>query len=510
MSVIRRKSMTKNLTTEQFAHRLEQYRLLDGSLVYSVLGAVGGRDAKLNDFTRELMQRELLTNWQVGRVLEGHRYGYFYGNWKVLYLVGAGTFARVYRAAHVDTNDVKAVKVLRKRYADDELTRERFEREAKTVMKLRHPNIVPIHEVDMQRNQLYMVMDFIEGQNLRDFVRTHNTVQVMKVLKIIRDVCSGLDYAFRQGIYHRDMKLSNILLSSSGRASIVDFGLAGVDEEARTKLFHPRSVDYAGLEKTTNVSRNDKRSDIFFVGCMTYQMLTGKSPLLETRERIRRMSPERYRDIEPINGLAPHLPRRVVLMVNHFMELDPERRPQTPGEAVEEIDFVMDAIKSGDADQVDGAMSADQEARYLARIKKKHEGANRTVMVVESNHKVQNALRKRLKDIGYRVLILSDPARAVQRFRNLDAAESAPADCILFGCAELGRAALNAFNDFTSHPDTAHLPAILMVTDDQLELIAEANMQAHHASIPLPIKFPVIRRTLRQLLKNQDVKEKSP
>ena len=492
--------MSTTLTTEQFAHRIEQCQLLDGPQISQVLSDVGGRDASIDDLSREFMQRELLTNWQIGRINEGHRYGYFYGKWKVLYLVGAGTFARVYRATHVDTNEMKAVKVLRKRYTDDPLTRERFEREARTVMKLRHPNIVPIHEVETHRNRLYMVMDFIEGQNLRDFVRAHKTLNVTTTLNIVRDICNGLKYAFNLGICHRDMKLSNILLSSSGRASIVDFGLAGVDDEIRANVFHPRSVDYAGLEKTTNVGRNDKRSDIFFLGCMTYQMLTGKPPMLETRERMRRMSPERYRDIEPITSLAPNLPRRVVLLVNHLLELNPDKRTQTPADALAETELVIEALKSGDADKVDANLSADDAARYTAAMQKKREGQNHTLMVIESNPKLQDALRTRLKKIGYRVLILSDPARAVERFHNLDAAEDLPADCVLFGCSGLGRVGFNAFKEFTENEETSHLPAILMVTDDQLEMIAEANLQSHHASIPLPIKFPVIRRTLRQLL----------
>ncbi len=496
-----------DISTEQFAHRIEQCRLIETREIDKVFSGLGGRDdVQLEDFIRALIQKELLTNWQVERLREGHKSGYFYGNWKVLYLVGAGTFARVYRAVHIKSGDVKAVKVLRKRYVDDELTRERFEREAKTVIKLRHPNIVPIHEVETHRGRLYMVMDFIEGQNLRDFVRAHGKVKLMTALKIIRDLSSGLHYAFQLGICHRDMKLSNVLLSSSGRASLVDFGLAGIEEETKANIFHPRSVDYAGLEKATRVNRDDKRSDLFFLGCILYQMLCGKPPLFETRERMRRMSIERYRDVEPITNLMPELPNRVVLLVNHLMELEPLKRCQTPGAALSEANTVIEAIESGDYRKFDKRLTEKEAYKFSLKMQKKNEGQNHTVMVVESNPKVQDALRKRLKAVGYRVLILSDPNRALERFEDLDAAEDLPADCVLFGCAGLGRAGLEAFNSFAEGEASAELPAILMMTEDQTDFLKDANLKRHHASVPLPIKFPVIRKILRKLLNIPDPK----
>ncbi len=498
-----------NPTTEQFAHLLEQTRLLETRKIDEVLSELGGRDALLDDFIRRLIQLEYITNWQAERLREGNRTGYFYGNWKILYMVGAGTFARVYRASHTKTADVKAVKVLRKRYADDELTRERFEREAKTVMKLRHPNVVPIHEVDTIRNRLYMVMDFIEGQNLRDFVRAHKQIKLLTALKIIRDVASGLSYAFQQGVSHRDIKLSNILLSSAGRACIVDFGLAGIDSEIGRNTFHPRSVDYAGLEKNTNVSRDDKRSDLFFLGCMLYHILSGKSPLVETRERMRRMSAERFRDVEPITTLIPDLPNRVVMLINHLMELNPDRRTQTPSDALIEIDMVIDAIEAGDYRTFDKSLTDREAARFSAKIHRKHEGRNFTLMIIESNPKVQDALRDKLKRIGYRVLILSDPERALQRFSRLEAGEDLPAHCVLFGCSGLGRLGIEAFNNFSENANTASLPAIVLLTEDQMDLLPVMKLKPHHASIPLPIKFPVIRKALRQLL-NIHLPQSSP
>ena len=300
-----------------------------------------------------MVRRELLTNFQVDRIVEGKRDGYFYGNYKVLYMVGAGTFARVYRALHRDTKRDRAVKVLRKRYADDVVTTEQFLREARMVMPLRHPNIVPVYEVLEEHHRPFMVMDFIEGQNLRDFIKVRKRLDLDVSLRLLGDMLAGLHYALSKGVTHRDMKLSNVLISSHGRAKLVDFGLAAISadmsEEAIAAAPNPRSIDYAGLERITGVRKNDKRSDIYFAGAILYHMLTGRPPLFETRDRIKRLSVARFRELTPLGQLVPGLPNYVIAFCNRAMDLKPERRYQTAGEMLEELNHVMKRLKSGDA-----------------------------------------------------------------------------------------------------------------------------------------------------------------
>ena len=131
-----------------------------------------------------------------------------------------------------------------------------------------------------------------------------------------------------RGITHRDMKLSNALIASSGRAQIVDFGLAaattGSDED---DLSNPRTIDYAGLEKATNCKKDDPRSDIFFNGCMFYQMLCGESPI-PFGDRMARMNNSRFHNIKPLHEVAPDLPKIVSKVVGKAIRLDPEKRYQ--------------------------------------------------------------------------------------------------------------------------------------------------------------------------------------
>jgi len=494
------------LSSDQLAQRIYECGLMGQSEIESVLQDAGGRGrASLDAFMMALMEREHLTNWQLARVIEGHRKGYFYGKWKVLYLIGAGTFARVYRSVNRETGEIKAVKVLRSRYSADLESREQFLREARMVMKLRHPNIVPIQEVDEEKDRIYMVMDFVEGQNLRDYVRAHRQIPLLAALRIARDIAAGLAHAAKFGITHRDMKLSNVLLSSKGQARIVDFGLATVSgKDDNDEKGGPRSIDYAGLERTTGVRRNDPRSDIYFLGCMLYHMIAGEPPLVETRERMKRLSAGRFSEVKPITHYVPGLSGRAAFLVSRLMELDANKRIQTPELAVQETESVLRAIEAGDDQAVDPAMTQQQAEEYAAQISDQEEGVGYTLLLIESNIKMQDLLRERLKGLGYRVLITSDPVRGLARFDDLDPADELPADCVIFGCVGLGKQGVNSFAGFVESPSSAKIPAILIAPEELHRLINPKWLGNHRAVFPTPLRMKELRVKLKNLLRNDD------
>ena len=498
------------ITTEQIAQRLHDCGLLTTKQLNDVFGSFSTRSVSVEEFQQQLLRKELVTNWQLDRILGGHMVGYFYGEYKVLYIVGAGTFARVYRCEHRKTGDLKAVKVLRQRYSQELDTIDRFLQEAKTVMKLRHPNIVPIYEIDQERGRHYMVMDFIEGQNLRDYVRVQGHLKYNVALNIARDVAAGLEYAASQGITHRDLKMSNVLLSSLGRASLVDFGLATIQAESGKSgdfITNPRSIDYAGLERATGVRRDDKRSDIFFLGCMIYNMVSGKPALYETKERIQRLSISRYKEIPPITTIAPDLPHRIVVMLHKMMELNPESRLQSPTEALREINSVIEALERGDTAQYDETRDNLDSQKRTAESEFDQEGNNRKVMVIESNLKIQDSLRERLKQVGYRVLIFSDPRRALLRFEGLvgDEEESV-ADIVIFGCGQIGPECLEAFNFFADNSATSEIPAILLTDETQRHFRDTAKLSDHRINIELPLRLKQLRKAIVDLISSNGAK----
>ena len=491
----------EDLSPEKLGQRLYNVGLLEPRDIDEIFSVVGSRDCALSDFITTAIRTGKVTNWQIERCKGGHKVGYHYGPYKVLYLAGAGTFARVYRAENIETGEVKAVKVLRSRYTNDIATTEQFLREAKMVITLRHENIVPIYEIEKERGRLYMVMDFVEGQNLRDYVRVHRKLKLDVAMNIAHDLCSGLDYAFRRGVTHRDLKLSNVLLSSSGNATLVDFGLSTIEGEDAGDGTNPRAIDYAGLERATGVRRDDKRSDIFFLGAMIYHMVAGVPAMHETKERMQRLSVGRFKDIPLITTHDPDMPHRIVTLVHRALALNPKDRFQTPGEMLDAIQSVREAMKSGDLEKYDAAKA---EIDIVAAKKKPgQEGKGFTVMLIETNQKLQNNLREKLKAVGYRVLVFTNPRRAIERIMNHDEEfEGGPlAHCVLFGCGEIGAECLEAFNYFGSEDETKDIPAVLLTDVEQQHFINKGDYAPHRVNIEMPIKLRELRQALIKIIR---------
>jgi len=485
-------------TAPQFSQRVVDLGLVEPSLMDQVWSEVGVGKSGCEDVIRVLLRRELLTSLQVDRVLRNERSGFFYGKYKVLYLIGAGTFARVYRSVHRDSARVAAVKVLRSRWRNEPLQVEQFLREARVGMQLRHPNIVAIHEVDCDPRNPFMVMEFVEGQTLREMILVRKKLESITALKLMNDVANALAYALTQGVTHRDMKLSNILVTSQGRAKLVDFGLAALadtsSEEAVADCPSARAIDYAALERGSGVRRDDSRSDLFFWGSCLYHILTGQSPMTETRDRLARLNVTRFREINHITKIDPGIPLSVATIVHRAMEFDVNKRYQHPSEIIQDIRVALERLESGDT-QSFLSKSESGEAIPDASV----EGANKTVMLVESKIEFQDLIREKLKKRGYRVLVIGDPARALARFHPDD---DPPAHCVLFSAPELGASALDAYNRFATDEHTSHIPAILLVDRKQQYIIRNAKPGANRLMLATPLKVRELRVALLRLLKN--------
>lgn len=485
---------------EDLSQRIFDLRLLDQRQLQSVWSEFGTREVSVEDFSARLLNKSLLTNFQLDKVIKGDREGFYYGNYRVLYMVGAGTFARVFRSVHTKTNKVVALKVLRRRYREEPDQVELFLREAHMGEKLVHPNIVRIFDVSDDIRAPYMVMEFVEGQTLREFLKVRKRLDVATSVNLMIDVASALDYARKMGITHRDMKLSNVMIASSGKAKLVDFGLATMSEASDDKLVaapNARSIDYVALERGTGVKKNDHRSDIYFAGCVFYHMLTGVAPLVETRDRLVRMNVSRFGEIKPANLLVPDIPIPVLTVLNHAMCFRPDDRYQEPEVFLADLKRVKFVMDKGEAE----AAEEDPEKKRVAKIRpdEQAEGLGKTVLVVESNHELQNLLREQLKKCGYRVLITNDPARAIQRFED----EIRTADCAIFSAQDLGMRAVEAFNQLGEGQTTSDIPAVLLVDKREKELAEAAKPGEHRLLLPMPLKIKSLREALIKLLQNK-------
>ncbi len=476
------------LSAEDIAQRAFGLELLDDRSLREVRSEIASGHLDGAEFQQLLLRRDLLTPYQMKLLLRGDRTGFFYGKYKVLYQVGSGSFARVYRAIHRDTQETGAVKVLRKRFSEDLKKRERFRREAELGITLRHPNIVGIHEVGAERSGPYIVMEFVEGQSLREFIKNRRKVEIPDAIRLMADIMRGLDYAARRGISHRDMKASNVLVSSAGQAKLVDFGLAGVDpdadEEGLSEMANPRTLDYLALDRASGVSNSDTSGDIYFAGCILYQMLSGQPALFETRDRVLRANKSRIMEITPLKKLCPDLPPPIMSAVDRGMELNPKHRYQTPGEMLTDLTALQRRLQTVDPNDPSGLANFNLSSKQ------------RTLLLVESNPKLQDALRDQLKRSGFRVLVTGDPHRPLEWF----AGGKSAADCVLYSTGQLGEQALKAFNEFGTHNDTAKVPALLLLGSKHADWTAQAKTSPHRATLLSPLKVPELLELLNKVI----------
>ncbi|MBN2804551.1 MAG: protein kinase [Deltaproteobacteria bacterium] len=196
--------------------------------------------------------------------------------------LGEGGMGTVFEAEHMGLDKRVAVKILHERVMGDEATVERFKREAKIIGKLGHPNIVGAQDFGIsEEGYYYLAMELLDGKPLSDFI-TNSGLQYWQIADVMAGVCSGLDAAHKSGVIHRDLKPDNIFITSTG-PKILDFGIAkniGLDEEneALTKTGHIcGTVDYIAPEQIRGAFQ-DPRSDIYAVGVIIYELLTGETP----------------------------------------------------------------------------------------------------------------------------------------------------------------------------------------------------------------------------------------
>jgi tRNA A-37 threonylcarbamoyl transferase component Bud32 len=456
--------------------------LITEAQLHAVLDALGrGADADL--LLLALEKKGWITPWQSSKVVKGDRDGFVLGGYRLLYKIQSGSFGRVFRGQDEASGRVVAVKVLRRRWSEDQKHIELFQREARVGMALRHPNIVEILAMNVERStgQYYIVMEFVEGWNLREMLTTRKKLEPLEALKILEDAANGLAYAYSQGITHRDIKLTNILVSSSGAAKLVDFGLAkiysamtGSDEE---KI--DRTVDYAGLERATGVQAGDVRSDIYFLGAVLYEILAGRPPLDMTRDKHARMHRHRFEDVKPLGRADVTGPPSLFRLVETMMDMNPARRYQTPAQ-------LLDAIRG---------------ARRELEGKGEVRGGPRAVFVVESDQHLQDAIRDKFKELGYRVFIAADPARAYDRFRQQ------PYDGLVVDARTTDEDGLLYFERINTEAERQGIAcgSILLLTQDQADW---AKRVKRRPGVVILADTPERAVTMKQLL--QAIKDLVP
>ena len=199
-------------------------------------------------------------------------------------LLGQGGMGAVFKARQPELDRFVAVKILPKEIGADAKFTERFSREAKALAKLSHQNIVTVYDFGQLENQYYFVMEYVDGTDLRQLI-DGGQVTAEQSLEIVRQICEALQFAHANGVVHRDIKPENVLIDKTGRVQIADFGLAKLldSESVDVSLTGTRQVmgtlRYMAPEQTRGTKAVDHRADIFSLGVIFYELLTGDLPI---------------------------------------------------------------------------------------------------------------------------------------------------------------------------------------------------------------------------------------
>jgi serine/threonine protein kinase len=420
-----------------------------------------------------------LTPWQTHKLLKGDASGYFLGGYRIKYKIASGSFGRVFRCDDPRTGATVAIKVLRRRWSEDPHKVELFEREGRVGMSMHHPNIVRILAVnkDKATGQYFIVMDFVEGGNLRDFLAIRKRLDVKEALVLLEECSSALAYAFTRGLTHRDLKPTNVLIASQGHAKLVDFGLAEIaapEQGEDHDVAVDRTVDYAGLEKATAVKHGDIRSDIYFMGCVFYEMLAGHASLSQTRDRVARMHRHRFENIAPLASYGVELSPPVQSLLDRMLVFDPKARFQTPAalhEAVRKVQGEMEGVPS----------------HRMCPVGPK------SVFIVEGNQKFQDVFREHFSKNGYRVLLSADPSRAVHRY------EEQPYHALIVDVGTAGEAGMQAVKKIIKESDEMDLTIAVVIVLEQNQS-DWADQVPDHPGVAILIRPGVTLRLLHETL----------
>ncbi len=280
-------------------------------------------------------------------------------HYEIVSLLGAGGMGEVYRARDTKLQREVALKVLPPDTAADPERRQRFEREARAVAALNHPNIVTIHSVDDVDGRLFLTMELVDGQPLSELIRPGG-LPLDQLLVIATPLADAVSAAHARGITHRDLKPANVMVTATRQVKVLDFGLAKLlDPSVVTDTMATEALQVITSQGTilgtiaymapeqAEGKPVDARSDIFSLGVMLYEMATGERPFkgdtsVSTLAAIMRDTPKSVTDVNPA------IPKELGRVIRRALSKDPERRQQTGKDLRNELDEIRKELESGE------------------------------------------------------------------------------------------------------------------------------------------------------------------
>lgn len=385
----------KPITKSKFVDRLIRSKLMtadEAAACDSDLESLQTAPDALS-YAHAMVKANKLTGFQAKAICDGRIKGLTFGEYIILDRLGKGGMGIVYKAKHRRMDRLVAIKVLPRSAMATKGLEDRFYREVKTAAKLMHPNIVAALDASEDDGLHYLVMEYVDGQDLGEVLRQSGPLQPEDAVNYIIQAARGLQYAHEQGVIHRDIKPANLLIDGNGTVKVLDMGLArvtgvageGLDESSdppsakaaadggRSSCDAPATLSwghdtatfndqtrltkagevmgtlaYMSPEQFTDSHNVDERGDIYSLGCTLYRLLTGQTPFpADTVSAI--FTSHRDDPIPSLRAVRPDIPEQLERAFQRMLAKEPERRQSSMFEVIEELEESLCVLQSPQA-----------------------------------------------------------------------------------------------------------------------------------------------------------------
>jgi len=372
------------LNVDQFLDLVERSGLVEADQLQAAVDrfrrSAGDQADDADAVAKSLVEAQLLTGWQAENILKGRHKGFFLKKYRLLGLLGSGGMSSVYLAEHVLMQRRVAIKVLPKNRVADTSYLARFHREAQAAAALDHRNIVRAYDVDNDGDVHFLVMEYVEGQDLQQMVKSQGPLDYPRAADYIRQAAEGLAHAHQAGLIHRDVKPANLLVDSHNVVKILDLGLArftGEDRASLTVQYDENvlgTADYLAPEQAIDSHGVDARADIYSLGCSLYYLLTAHPPFPDGTLPQRLMAHQKELPPSILNE-RPDAPAGLVEICVRMMAKRPADRYESAREVAAALAEWL-AAHGHSSQGVAGANASSSSGRLMAAARASAAGAS--------------------------------------------------------------------------------------------------------------------------------------